>query len=262
MTAQVPTQPTAPGETGTPPTVDPADQAIFNEEIRQFVKEKAGIVAAMKGLYSVIWGKCSKTLRSRLKSNSDHAAISATADSLGLIKAIRAEMTSFKKLHYLPHSVHRIMWEFYQLAQGKHRTNHEYYDEFNNLVAAVDDCVAMIAMHPTIYQEILKETIADARNPTPDEQTTAGKIGRERYLAVAFLLGADRICYGMMIEEIENEYLRNRDESSKVGSYPLTIANAYKYLENYKKKPKNLQRLLGQADSGSSGMAFSQTDKK
>jgi hypothetical protein len=55
MMAQVPTRPTAPGETGTPPTVDAVDQAIFNEEIWQFVKEKAGIVAALKGLYSVIW---------------------------------------------------------------------------------------------------------------------------------------------------------------------------------------------------------------
>jgi hypothetical protein len=143
MTAQVPTQPTAPGETRTPPTVDPVDQAIFNKEIRQFVKEKAGIVATMKGLYSVIWGQCSETLRSRLKSNADHAAISATAGSLGLLKAIRAEMTGFKKLHYLPHLVHTIMREFYQLAQGRHRTNHEYYDEFNNLVAAVDDCGAI-----------------------------------------------------------------------------------------------------------------------
>jgi hypothetical protein len=163
---------------------------------------------------------------------------------------------------YLPHSVHSIMREFYQLTQGKHRTNHEYYDEFNNLVAAVDDCGAMIAMYPTIYQEILSETAADARNPTPDEQTTAGKIGKERYLAVTFLLGADRIRYGMMTEEIENEYLRNRKKLSKVGLYPLTIGNVYEYLKNYKKNPKNLQRLLGQADSGLSGMAFSQTDKK
>ncbi len=139
MTVQVPTRPTAPTATGTPPTIDAVDQAIFNEEIRQFVKEKAGILAAMKGLYSVIWGQCSETLRSRLKSNSDHTTISATADSLELLKSIRAEMTGFKKLHYLPHSVHSIIREFYQLTQGKHRTNHEYYDEFNNLVTAVDD---------------------------------------------------------------------------------------------------------------------------
>ncbi len=39
MTVQVPTRPTAPTATGTPPTIDAVDQAIFNEEIRQFVKE-------------------------------------------------------------------------------------------------------------------------------------------------------------------------------------------------------------------------------
>jgi hypothetical protein len=33
-----------------------------------------------------------------------------------------------------------------------------------------------------------------------------------------------------MTEEIENENLRNRDELSKVGLYPLTIANTYKHL--------------------------------
>jgi hypothetical protein len=52
-------------------------------------------------------------------------------------------MTGFKKRNYLPHSVHSIMREFYNLSQGKHPTNQEYYDKFNNLVAAVDECGAM-----------------------------------------------------------------------------------------------------------------------
>jgi hypothetical protein len=81
-------------------------------------------------------------------------------------------------------------------------------------------------------------------------------------MAVAFLLGADQVRYGMMIEEIENKYLQNWDELSKVGSYPLTVANVYEYLENYKRNPRNIQRLMGQIDSGSSGMAFAQTDEK
>jgi hypothetical protein len=46
-----------------------------------------------------------------------------------------------------------------------------------------------------------------------------------RVLCSTFL-GADRIRYGMMIEEIENEYLHDRDEWSKAGSYPLMITNA------------------------------------
>jgi hypothetical protein len=173
MTEQRPTRPTAPLPTGTPPTVDPVDQAIFSKEIRQFVKEKAGITAAMKALYSVIWGQCSKTLRSKLKADSGYAAMLAIADSLVLLKAIRLEMTGFQKRQYLPHSVHGILHKFYHLVQGRHRTNQEYYDEFINLVAAVEECGAMVAMHPTIYDLVVAETATDAANPTADEHAAA-----------------------------------------------------------------------------------------
>jgi hypothetical protein len=45
-----------------------------------------------------------------------------------------------------------------------------------------------------------------------------------------------------------------------VGSYPLTVADAYEYFENYKRNPKYVQRLVGQTDPGPSGMAFVQQD--
>jgi hypothetical protein len=258
MTEQVPIRPTAPTPEGTPPAVDPVDQAIFSEEIRQLVRNKAAIIAAMKAIYSVIWGQCSEGLQSKLKANSSYITISANANSLALLREIRSEMTGFKKRNYLPHSVHSIMREFYNFSQGKHHINQEYYNEFNNLVSAVAECGAMVARHPTIYLETLEEIAANEANPTPDEISEANNTSRERYLAVAFLLGADRIRSGIMIEEIENEYLRNRDETSKVGSYPLTVADAYEYLENYKRNPKYLQRLVGQADPRPSGMAFAQ----
>jgi hypothetical protein len=168
MTEQVPTRPTTPTAASATTTVDPVDQAIFDEEVRQFVKDKAVITAAMKALYSVAWGQCSEALRSKLKSNPDYNTFSANADSLQLLQAIRCEMTGFKRLHYLAHSIHSILREFYSLTQGKHRTNQEYYDEFNNLVAAVDKCGAMIARHPAIYNDVLKELSIDVLNPSDE----------------------------------------------------------------------------------------------
>jgi hypothetical protein len=107
---------------------------------------------------------------------------------------------------------------------------------------------------------VLKEIAADADNLTDDEIEEAEHVSKERYLAVAFILDADRTRYGIMLDKIENKYLRNRDQSSKVGSYPTTVADAYEYLENYKNNPKNVQRLLRQIDPGSSGLAFVQTE--
>ncbi len=161
MTVQTPTRPTiVPGTTtpavaavagapAVPAVPDPIDQAIFNEEIRQYVKEKAAIVAAMKALYSVVWGQCSEALRSKLKGNPDFMIISTNADSLELLKAIRSEMTGFQKRQYLAHSVHTIMREFYQLSQDKHRSNQEYYDEFNNLVRQLMNAARCLQGIPT-----------------------------------------------------------------------------------------------------------------
>jgi hypothetical protein len=61
MTEQVPTRPSAPTAANATTAVNPVDQAIFNEEVRQFVKDKAAITAAMKALYSVAWGQCSES---------------------------------------------------------------------------------------------------------------------------------------------------------------------------------------------------------
>jgi hypothetical protein len=96
----------------------------------------------------------------------------------------------------------------------------------------VDECGATVGRHPTIYREVLEEITADIVNPTNDEIQEVEQVLKEQYSVMAFILGADRIRYGIMIEEIENEYLRNRDQSSKVGSYPTTVADVYEYLEN------------------------------
>jgi thymidylate synthase len=80
-----------------------------------FVKTKAAIESTMKSLYDLIWGQCSKSLRSRLRGHDAFATYSANADSLALLKVIRAEMTGFCNKQYLHHSMHKIMCDFYNL---------------------------------------------------------------------------------------------------------------------------------------------------
>jgi hypothetical protein len=104
MTLKVPvqTRPSPPVGTGTPPAIDPVDQEIFREEIRLFVKTKGAIESTMKSLYDLVWGQCSESLRSRLRGDPNYTTYSVNADSLALLKGIRAEMTGFRKKQYLP----------------------------------------------------------------------------------------------------------------------------------------------------------------
>jgi hypothetical protein len=214
-----PKRPIAPLGIGTPPVVDPVDQEIFKEEIRIYVKTKATVESTMKSLYDLIWGQCSETLRSRLRGYNDYVVYSTSADSVALLKGIRAEMTGFRNKQYLSHSLHQIMRDFYNLTQGKQRSNQEYYDEFNSMVETAEESGATIGNHPGGVAEILTLIANDSDNPTDAEHTAATQAATQRYLAVALLLGADKTRYGTLIEEIENEVLRNKGIASSAGTY-------------------------------------------
>ncbi len=128
------------------------------------------------------------------------------------------------------------------------------------MVLTAEDSGVSVGAHPAAIQEVLNLKAVDPDNPTTDERAMATKTARDRYFAVAFLLGADKLRYGTLVEEIENEYLRNKGNSSTAGTYPTTASEAYDYLCSYKKDPKNLSRLLGQNTGAglNTGVAFTQ----
>jgi hypothetical protein len=113
-----------------------------------FVKTKAAIESTMKSLYDFIWGQCSESLRSQPRGHDPFVSYSANADSLALLKGIRAEMTGFRNKQYLHHSMHKIICDFYNLTQGKHHSNQEYYDEFNSMVETAKENGVTIGAHP------------------------------------------------------------------------------------------------------------------
>jgi hypothetical protein len=118
------------------------------------------------------------------------------------------------------------------------------------MVNTAKESRATIRAHPSCINEVLATSAIDPNNPTANKRTDVTRKSTQRYLAVALLLGADRIRYGTPVEEIENEFLRNKGRASTAGTYPTTAAEAYDYLCNYKKDPKIVSRLLRQGSGG------------
>jgi hypothetical protein len=115
-------------------------------------------------------------------------------------------------------------------------------------------------VHPGAIYEVLNTTAADAENPTVGELTDAIKTATNRYLALAFLLGADKMCYGILWSK-KSKTNTYAGISSTAGTYPKSVLESYNYLCNYKRDPKNLTRLLGQNPGGgnlNTGNAFAQ----
>jgi hypothetical protein len=101
-----------------------------------------------------------------------------------------------------------------------------------------------IGAHPAGVTAALQGLAIRIDMPTVAKRRTSVKTATKQYLAVAFIIGADKLRYGTLVE-----------------AYPTTVAEAYGYLCNYKKDPKNLTRLLGHnggRDNLSTGVAFAQ----
>jgi hypothetical protein len=104
-------------------------------------------------------------------------------------------MTGFRNKQCLPHSPHSMMSDFYNLTQGKHRSNEECYDAFNSMVDTAEASGATIGAHPGGVSEILNMIARDANNPSKAKTAEAVATATQRYLAVAFLLGSDKVRY-------------------------------------------------------------------
>jgi hypothetical protein len=129
------------------------------------------------------------------------------------------------------------------------------------MVETAEESGVTIGAHPAGVTAALQGLAINIDMPTVAERRTSVKTATERYLAIAFIIGADKLRYGTLVEEMENEFLRNKGTSTSAGTYPTTVAEAYDYLCNYKKDPKNLTRLLGHnrgRNNLRTGVAFAQ----
>ena len=223
-------------EDGTTTTfvVDPLKEAIYYEEVKQYVKDEHALQMAMKDIYWIIWDQVSEELRCHLRvfDETNYNTYSSKLDSLALLKAIRSEMTGFTGRKYLALAIYQLMMEFYSYKQGRNMTNQEYFDEFQILVAIVEDSGASIdqlADHPAIQKEVLEEIAVDKTAPTIKETERAHKMARERYLAVMFLYKTDPNRYWKLIRDIEMSFVKTHENSS----YPQTVMDAYQWLTNY-----------------------------
>ena len=111
------------------------------------------------------------------------------ADSISLLKAIRAEMTGFKEKQYLVHSLHNLIRDFYRLYQG-HRSNQEYYDEFQNIVRTIDERGGSIGEHTALYQQI--KTESGNTSPKTDDIKLMKNDAKNRYLMVESMINTDK----------------------------------------------------------------------
>jgi hypothetical protein len=128
--------------------------------------------------------------------------------------------------HYNVHAIVEAEIRACTYKQGRHTSNHDYYERFKDNVTTIERLGGTFGIHESCVQEILKAK--NITNPTSTQRKEAEKEAQDKFLAVLFLENCDKQRYGDMFVDIQNDFTRKKN------TYPLTLTSAYDYLVNFK----------------------------
>jgi hypothetical protein len=121
-------------------------------------------------------------------------------------------------------------------------TMQAYLEMFQNTVDVIEHSGGSIGNHPGIVAAIIKKQGLTVATITSDKMAALDLEGQQEYLAVAFLLNADRTRYVSYLQGVENDYLQGQDK------YPKTVEEAHNVLTNWKQEPRGM--MLGGTNDG------------
>ena len=239
------------------PGASEARRAIYTEQIKLFAKREDVLHENLRSTYSLIYGQCTDALRERIKAHEDYPRADRRADALLLLAIIKACMYRAQHNRNPQHMIHEAVRQFYLYRQDKGMTCEAYRRGFVNLVEVAEMAGASIGRDDNAVRDILRaERTFDIGNPSPAERVAAERQAKEQYLAVAFLLGANRDRYGKLIEDIENAMVQGND------TYPKTVNDAYNLLLHWKHNPRNVMRALNMSAMGGAFMQDGEEEER
>jgi hypothetical protein len=78
----------------------------------------------------------------------------------------------------------------------------------------------------------LSENIAREKEVLVEEQSELDNVtAYQQYIGAAFILGADRNCFGKLLDKLQNDHLQGYN------GYPKSLTSAYHLLVNWKGEP-------------------------
>ena len=201
----------------------------MGEKLDAIAKREDQLEHNLRQLFALIWGQCTEALQHRIEAEEGFAKMSNENDGLLLLKTIKNITYHHQSQKYVPHSLFEAKKRFYTQSQGKLPTA-DFHTQFMNLVAVVKHCGGSAAWDDIGVEEmILRDKGKTSKvGMTKAEMKALSEDVEQRSLAVAFILCSDRLRFGKLIEDMENNYLQGYNK------YPTTVVAANHLLTNWK----------------------------
>ena len=210
----------------------------------------------MARLFSLTWGQCSKLLREKIKACQGFEEAQKNHQTSWLLCRIKEMSYRFEEQKYFFASMYDAKKKFFLMQQLPNQSVQDYHASFVNLVQPIEHFGDSFGRETSMVDYCAK-TLGFGTDFRSDEdkKKEAEKVSRQRFLATAFIMSADKIRYGELARELANGFLKGRNE------YPHNLEEANKLLVEYQgqyrkkgNKPQPNAAGNGNADSNENTM--------
>ena len=229
-----------------------AAKRSWEKKVDECMKKELILEVNMKTLYSIIWGQCTELMRQRIQALPEYKKMNSDADSLTVLKAIRNQAFNYQLQKDLAQALFEATNRLQTIVQDRNMSCQEYMDRFQNTVDVIIHIAGSVPVYPSLVDAALKGKNLEREKATKKQIAQAEKDSTDRYLAMCFMLGADKYRFGKLIEDFENQHTQG------MKAFPSTLSSAFGLINNWKNAPKLITKII---ESDSDGIAFSQIDE-
>ena len=230
---------------------DPVKIAIFNEEVREYVKEKKMFKGQLNSAYGLILGQCTPGMKCAIESHRDYESFKKVGDPIALLKAIQEISHGCESHRYLPLQLYEAKKRLFLITQRRGQSLQEYHKGFQAQLEVIQGLGGSFDGKDLVNWALKKNDI-DPPTASNIQHARAVQTSSEAFEAIAFLSGADKHRYGRMFDDLENDQMKNVD------SFPKTLMEAYNFLSRWKDTTYRHTRI----DASNDGINFTTKGNK
>jgi hypothetical protein len=228
-------------------------ETVYQEQIKQWIKDTNSLTATTQSLYNIVWGQCSKLMRNKLCAVQNFQKIETDGDVTALFKEIRGISHQLESNTSVYDSLDEAKRRFYLYKQGDEEPNAKHLQNFKTMVEVIEHFGGNIFRDDALIAIEKEKDIKAGSIPLLGEkelQVHYQKKVRDKMMGTAFLKRANGKRYDPFLLSIRDQF------AFGINVYPTSLTAAYELLENYtssRRHSRNDTRGRGYSGRGRSG---------
>ena len=209
------------------------DKMIFNEQVKQWIKDCSRLEATERSLFEIIRGQCSRLLQTSIKAEDEYETVDQNGNVAGLLRVVPRISSQIQSDLHVYDAYLEAKQNFENYYQGENVDISTYLKNFKHFADCADQ-VSEGMFEPSGLVAYEKSADADSGMFGVTDAEYKARV-REKILAVSFVMNANMKVYRGLIDDLRDQYLFKND------IYPETLQVAYTLLKNHssaKRAPK------------------------